>query len=208
MLENRKKISFSASVLNCIPHHVVHIIYFSESVKESNSKEKNISVKYWLITFLNRNYTRKMYIIHLILFMFLLPISKGYSSSDLISSKRWENSIMSSSLCSLNTFSWISSASFFIHFNCCNEETVERLAKLAFPYVNKPYFFNNFNKSVLFLSLKLQEHALNIQKVNVASAWLNSCLHNSLSHVLNQSPKTLKNQHEVQRAHCTFSFLF
>lgn len=44
MLENRKKISFSTSVLNCIPHHVVNIIYFSESVKENNNKEsKNFS---------------------------------------------------------------------------------------------------------------------------------------------------------------------
>lgn len=150
MLENRKKISFCASVLNCIPHHVVNIIYVSKRVKESNSKEKNISVKCWLITFLNRSYTRKMSIIHFILVTFLLLISKGYSSSDLISSKRWENSIMSSSLCSLNTFSWISSASFFIHFNCYKKETVKRLAKLAFPYVNKPYLFSNFQKSMLF----------------------------------------------------------
>lgn len=144
MLENRKKISFSTSVLNCIPHHVVNIIYFGKRVKENNSKKKIISVKCWLITLLNRSYTRKMAIIHFILFTFLLLISKGYSSSDLISSKRWENSIMSSSLCSLNTFSWISSASFFIHFNRCKEETIERLAKLAFIYVNKPYLFNNF----------------------------------------------------------------
>ena len=150
MLENRKKISFSAGVLNCIPHHVVNIIYFSKRVKESNSNEENISVKCWLIIFLNRSYTRTMSIIQFILFMFLLLVSKGYSSSDLISSKRWENSIMSSSLCSLNTFSWISSASFFIHFNRCKEETAERLAKLSFPHVNELYLFNNIYKFMLF----------------------------------------------------------
>lgn len=84
---------------------------------------------------------------------------KGYSSSDLMSSKRWENSIMSSSLCSLNTFSWISSASFFIHCSCCKEKTIQSLAKLAFPYVNKCIFLINFIRlSMLVRSLKLQEH--------------------------------------------------
>lgn len=39
---------------------------------------------------------------------------KGYSNSLLMSSRRWENSIMSSSLCSSNTFSWMSRASFLI----------------------------------------------------------------------------------------------
>lgn len=150
MLENRKKIPFSACVLNSIPYHVVNIIYFSKSVKENNSQEQNISIKCWMITFLNRKYTRKMSIIHFILLMFLLLISKGYSSSDLISSKRWENSIMSSSLCSLNTFSWISSASFFIYFNSCKEETVERLAKLEFLKVNKKFIKKKRFKSMLF----------------------------------------------------------
>lgn len=74
MLENRKKISFSTSVLNCIPHHVVNIIYFSKSVKESNNKEQNISVECWLITSLNRNYSRKISIICFILFIFVLLI--------------------------------------------------------------------------------------------------------------------------------------
>ncbi len=42
-----------------------------------------------------------------------ISASEGYSSSLLMSSRRWENSIMSSSLCSSKTFSWISRASFF-----------------------------------------------------------------------------------------------
>ncbi len=45
-----------------------------------------------------------------------ISASEGYSSSLLMSSRRWENSIMSSSLCSSKTFSWISRASFFTAF--------------------------------------------------------------------------------------------
>lgn len=52
-------------------------------------------------------------------FVFFKWHRKGYSSSLLISSSRWENSIMSSSLCSSNTFSWMSRASFLMYVNCC-----------------------------------------------------------------------------------------
>lgn len=42
--------------------------------------------------------------------------TKGYSNSALISSRRWESSSKSSSLCSSKTLSWISKLSFFRHF--------------------------------------------------------------------------------------------
>lgn len=57
MLENRKKISFSTSVLNCIPHHVVNIIYFGKRVKESNSKKK----KYFSQLLTDNSFKQKLY---------------------------------------------------------------------------------------------------------------------------------------------------
>lgn len=54
----------------------------------------------------------------IISFHFSFHSHKGYSSSLLMSSSLWENSIMSSSLCSMNTFSWMSRASFLIPVSC------------------------------------------------------------------------------------------
>lgn len=64
---------------------------------------------------------------------------KGYSNSLLMSSSLWENSSMSSSLCSSKTFSWMSRASFLIVPSCYRQGKAEKNNNKSTPQKIPPW---------------------------------------------------------------------